>query len=156
MSSPGMSRRTTLTGVMGLGLGLPVLAACSGDDTTSASDPTPTGNASTPEAPASSPAASSPPPGGAFASTSDVPVGGGGVFAEQQVVVTQPTEGEFKGFSFVCTHNGCPVDEVTDEIACPCHGSRFSLTDGSPTAGPAQSPLAVVELVIDGDSISLA
>ena len=72
-------------------------------------------------------------------------------------MVTQPTEGEFQGFSFVCTHSGCPVNQVTDEILCPCHGSKFSLTDGSPTAGPASSPLERMELMVGDDgSISLA
>lgn len=156
MSASGLSRRRALSSAAGVGLGLPVLAACGGDGTTtSASDPSPTPAGPSPSA---SPSASATPevPTGGFASTADIPVGGGGVFEEQQVVVTQPTEGEFKGFSFVCTHSGCPVNQVTDEILCPCHGSKFSITDGSPTAGPASSPLAAVELVVDGDSISLA
>lgn len=160
MGASGLSRRRALSTAAGLGLGLPVLAACAGDETTpGASDPSPTsGGASPTPADPTSPSASAPPeaPTGGFASTADIPVGGGGVFEEQQVVVTQPTEGEFKGFSFVCTHSGCPVNQVTDEILCPCHGSKFSITDGSPTAGPASSPLAAVELVVDGDSISLA
>ncbi|WP_309649825.1 Rieske (2Fe-2S) protein [Nocardioides sp.] len=156
MSASGLSRRRALSSAAGVGLGLPVLAACGGDGTTtSASDPSPTPAGPSPSA---SPSASATPevPTGGFALTADIPVGGGGVFEEQQVVVTQPTEGEFKGFSFVCTHSGCPVNQVTDEILCPCHGSKFSITDGSPTAGPASSPLAAVELVVDGDSISLA
>ena len=156
MGASGVSRRGALTGAMGLGVGLPVLAACSGDDgTTSASDPT-TASPTPTDPPSGSASATSEAPTGGFASTTDIPVGGGGVFEEQKVVVTQPTAGEFKGFSIVCTHSGCPVNQVTDEIMCPCHGSRFSLTDGSPTAGPAPSPLAPVELVVDGDSISLA
>jgi len=156
MGRSGLSRRGALTGAMGLGVGLPVLSACGqGDTTTTASDPTPTGAGAVQPSP---PAAGATPvaPAGGFASTGDIPVGGGGVFEEQQVVVTQPTAGEFKGFSFVCTHSGCPVNQVTDEILCPCHGSRFSLADGSPTAGPASSPLEPIELVINGDSISLA
>jgi Rieske Fe-S protein len=44
--------------------------------------------------------------------TSDVPEGGGTVFREQKVVVTQPEAGDFKAFTAVCTHQGCLVDRV--------------------------------------------
>ena len=72
----------------------------------------------------------------------DVPVGGGAVFRDQKIVVTQPTAGEFKGFSAVCTHQGCIVADVTDgTINCTCHGSKFEITDGAVVAGPAGSPL---------------
>jgi nitrite reductase/ring-hydroxylating ferredoxin subunit len=43
---------------------------------------------------------------------SDVPEGGGVVFRDQKVVVTQPEPGEFKAFTAVCTHQGCLVDSV--------------------------------------------
>ena len=92
-----------------------------------------------------------------FASTGDVPVGGGAVFADEGVVVTQPTEGEFLGFSITCTHQGCPVESVTAEgIRCPCHGSVFDLSSGAPTAGPATSALGAVQLTVDGQDISRA
>jgi Rieske Fe-S protein len=94
--------------------------------------------------------------GGAIAAA-DVPVGGGKVFEDVKVVVTQPTEGDFKAFSAVCTHQGCLVESSSDgEIPCPCHLSRFSLDDGSPLSGPASAPLAPVEITVDGDSITQA
>ena len=40
---------------------------------------------------------------------SAVPVGGGTVYSTEQVVVTQPSEGVFHGFSAICTHQGCLV-----------------------------------------------
>lgn len=86
---------------------------------------------------------------------SDVPVGGGVVRAEAGVVITQPEAGTFLGFSSVCTHQGCDVREVRDDgIYCACHGSLFSITDGSPTAGPASEPLHPVGLADHGDSLS--
>lgn len=141
--TPRLTRRNALVGgVAGVGLGLPLLAAC-GDDDTAITDPTPTSSSSEPAA--------------AFASTSDVPVGGGAVFPDQGVVVTQPTEGEFLGFSITCTHQGCPVDSVTEEgIYCPCHGSIFDLGSGEPTGGPATAPLGSIALIVQGSDISRA
>ncbi len=84
-------------------------------------------------------------------------LGGCFVVAAAKVVVTQPTEGEFKAFSAVCTHQGCVVESSSEgEIPCPCHASRFSLDDGSPVSGPATAPLAAVAITVDGDAISLA
>jgi Rieske Fe-S protein len=76
--------------------------------------------------------------------SADVPVGGGVILPDVQLVVTQPTAGVFKGFSFICTHAGCPVTAVQDgSIICPCHGSHFSITTGEPAPGsPATRPLA--------------
>ncbi|ASW55945.1 Rieske (2Fe-2S) protein [Plantactinospora sp. KBS50] len=95
--------------------------------------------------------------GTALAKTSEIPVGGGKIFGSQAVVVTQPTAGQFKGFSAICTHQGCPVSRVEGgTIECTCHGSRFSIADGSVQAGPAPRPLDEQNITVTGDSISLA
>lgn len=131
------TRRTALTGVAGVGIGLPLLAACGGDD--AATEATP-------------PAA-----GTVVASTADIEVGGGAIFADQELVITQPTEGDFRGFSSICTHQGCPVTSVSDGmIECTCHSSAFSITDGSPQSGPAETPLTEVPLTVEGDQITVA
>lgn len=82
----------------------------------------------------------------------DVPVGGGHVFTDQNVVVTQPAAGTYKGFSATCTHAGCQVDTVSDGfIHCPCHGSRFAITDGAPTSdSPARTPLPAITVTVQG------
>ncbi|KPI22763.1 Rieske (2Fe-2S) iron-sulfur domain-containing protein [Actinobacteria bacterium OK074] len=92
-----------------------------------------------------------------LAATGDIPVGGGKIFKDEKVVVTQPTRGEFKAFSAVCTHAGCTVAEVKDgTIRCPCHGSRFRVADGSVAGGPAPSPLPSEKIEVTGNSITLA
>ena len=90
------------------------------------------------------------------AKTSEIKVGGGAIFAAGQAVITQPTAGEFKAFSSICTHAGCPVAEVTDTINCNCHGSKFSITDGSVVNGPAVTPLPARTVTVSGDSVSVA
>lgn len=86
---------------------------------------------------------------------SEIPVGGGVVRADAGLVITQPEEGTFLGFSSLCTHQGCDVREVNDEgIYCACHGSVFSISDGAPTTGPATAPLRSIQLIDNGDSLS--
>ena len=90
------------------------------------------------------------------AGVDEIPVGGGRVFPERRVVVTQPTAGEFRGFGIVCTHDGCELNAVADgTINCPCHGSRYAITDGSVVQGPARTGLRVEQVAVDGDSVVL-
>jgi Rieske Fe-S protein len=89
--------------------------------------------------------------------TADVPVGGGQILPGPKVVVTQPTAGSFKAFTAVCTHQGCTVGTVSGgTIQCPCHGSRFSIKDGSVVNGPATRPLAAIAIKVVGTSIDQA
>jgi Rieske Fe-S protein len=102
------------------------------------------------------PKAASTPAGHELTKTTDVPVGGGTIFKEQKVVVTQPKKGEFKAFSAICTHEGCTVAKVADgTIDCPCHGSKFHIADGSVAHGPAMRPLPVKHIKVSGKSIYL-
>ncbi|MGW4569480.1 Rieske (2Fe-2S) protein, partial [Streptomyces sp. NPDC004561] len=95
--------------------------------------------------------------GAALAKTSDIPEGGGKIFKEQGVVVTQPAAGTFKAFSSKCTHQGCAVGSVTGgAIVCPCHNSHFSVEDGSVKQGPATQPLPAAKITVSGDEIKMA
>lgn len=92
-----------------------------------------------------------------LAAASEIPVGGGRVFAEEGVVVTQPQAGTFAAFGATCPHQGCLVDQVTDAgITCPCHGSVFALADGAPLEGPATSALETRRVDLAGDRVVLA
>ncbi|MFI7549965.1 Rieske (2Fe-2S) protein [Micromonospora sediminimaris] len=152
-AGPGVrSRRAVLTGAGAVGAAV-VLAACGGEDDDGGAAPSPgpqvtnTGDAGGGDREGAQ----------SLARTTDIPVGGGAVFAAQGVVITQPTAGDFKGFDPVCTHQGCPVSNVDGgTINCTCHGSKFSIEDGSVTAGPATTPLPAKNIKVDGDQIALA
>ena len=133
------TRRAVLGGVAAVGAGA-VLAACGNEptDSTGGGDAISGGDA----------------PAGEIGTTADVPVGGGTVFSEQRIVVTQPTEGDFKAFTAVCTHQGCTVGSVdAGTIQCNCHGSQFSAEDGSVKKGPASKPLAARTIRAKGDKL---
>ena len=95
--------------------------------------------------------------GTVLGTASEIPVGGGKIFAAARVVVTQPVRGQYKGFSAVCTHVGCILSEVADgTIDCPCHGSEFKITNGAVVTGPAPRPLPTKQIkVIDGEIVLL-
>ena len=83
----------------------------------------------------------------------EIPVGGGKIFPDNQTVITQPKKGEFKAFSAICTHQGCLVDTVTTTINCPCHGSKYSIADGSVVNPPAPQPLPPKTIKVDGTDL---
>ena len=133
--SPPVSRRTVLGTAAA---SVAALSGCAGYGGSHATEP------------------SQPPPperGGAngLAYVADIPVGGGAILADRQLVVTQPQEGTFCVLSAVCTHAGCLVASIDDgTINCPCHGSRFDL-NGDVARGPATKPLATApSTVTDG------
>ena len=134
-------RRSVLTGIAAGGVALPLLAACGA------------GGSSGPSAKA----------GEVLTKTGQVPVGGGTILTSANVVVTQPTAGAFKCFSATCTHQGCQVGIVSGGlIQCPCHGSEFSIKDGSNVRGPNGSPGGSVQplpeekITVSGGEVRLA
>ena len=92
--------------------------------------------------------------GAVLVKTAEVPVGSGIILDEAKVVVTQPAAGDFKAFSSICTHLSCPLNGISgDRITCTCHGSSFSISDGTPAGGPARSPLEEIAVTVDGDEV---
>jgi Rieske Fe-S protein len=155
----GPSRRAVIAASGAAGL-TAVLTACGPEGDTSGGEPGPaagtTGGAGTvgsTDAPQSPPGTAG--AGATLARVSDIPVGGGKIFGDRGVVVTQPRAGTIKAFSTACTHQGCSVTKVDATIDCPCHGSRFDITDGSVVGGPAPRGLPPVAIKISGGTISL-
>ncbi len=163
---PGLSRRRVLGLTVAGAAGL-VTAACGGGGSTASGDPTSSASGTSPGTGGSTATS-----GGGSAdlvATSDVPVGGGvfikngkiianpGPQEKLTAVVTQPTAGNFKAFTTTCTHQQCTVGEIKDgAILCPCHGSTYSIKDGSVTGGPAPKALSAIAIKVDGDNITKA
>jgi len=161
---PQRDTRATRRGVLA-GVGLVGLAGAISACTSSGSSSSPGGtgggaSAATSAGAPGAPGASTPAAAGnganALAPTSEIPLGSGKIFTPEKVVVTQPVSGDFKAFSAVCTHMGCLVNQISDgTIDCPCHGSQFSIKDGSVVGGPAPSPLAAQAIKVSGERIIL-
>ena len=132
-----LDRRNVLAGLAAAGIAAPLVAACaSGTDVTG----TPSDGETFPGI-----------------KTSDIPVGGGKIFAGAQIVVTQPSAGQFKAFSAVCTHQGCIVSKIASgTIDCACHGSEYSIDDGSVEKGPARKGLAEKTVTVTGDTLTVS
>ncbi|MFD9097629.1 Rieske (2Fe-2S) protein [Streptomyces collinus] len=147
----GPARRTVVAAAGAAGLAAALTACGSGDDSSDTGNSGNSGNTGNTGAGSGSAA------GTALAKTSDIPEGGGKVFGDKGVVVTQPAAGTYKAFSSKCTHRGCTVGSVADGvIVCPCHNSHFSAEDGSVKKGPATQPLAAAKITVAGDEIKLA
>ena len=124
-----------------------MLAGCSTHDASN-------GGSTPAAAGAATSAAGSASPAGALATTSEIPDGGGKIIDGVHIVITQPEPGSFRAFSAICTHQGCIVSSVSNgTINCPCHGSKYSIKNGSVVHGPAPSPLAAVAIKVEGSSI---
>jgi nitrite reductase/ring-hydroxylating ferredoxin subunit len=162
MTEGTTARRTVLVGMAGAG----ALAACSSPPVPDAAAPnqqpgdvpstaTPATGA-TDAATGTGTATDTPaPPGGT--PISEIPVGGGKIFPDQKVVVTQPVGGTLKAFSTTCTHQKCAVTMISDgHIICPCHGSAFDIESGAPTSdSEAKLPLEAKPIAVSGDRFTL-
>jgi nitrite reductase/ring-hydroxylating ferredoxin subunit len=164
-----VSRRGVLAGSAAAMAAL-ALGACAGSaETASGSSPTSpeptTPDSTTPEPSPTEPSAQDTQSsdggtsGEAIAATG-FPVGGGVVVASTSqgpVVVTQPADGEYRGFNARCPHAGCPVAEVLENtIICNCHGSTFDASTGDRLEGPAPTGLEPVAIQVSDGEIYLA
>ena len=97
---------------------------------------------------------SAPSGGSVLADVDDIPAGGGLVLADEGVVLVRDDGEDVHAFSSTCTHQGCPVSEVTGgRIICPCHGSEFDAETGAVVAGPAPSPLPAVDVKVEDGTV---
>ncbi|MGH3360965.1 MAG: Rieske (2Fe-2S) protein [Nocardioides sp.] len=158
---PLASRRIFFRGLSALGVAA-ALAGCGGEDPpatggekSSPAEPTPT-EAETSDAETESPDGPGDGPT-VLARADEIPVGGGVVLRDQNVVVTQPAAGRFEAFTATCTHEGNPVGVVEDNtITCQYHGSQYDAASGEVTRGPAVNGLTPVKIKVRTGQITRA
>ncbi len=164
------SRRDVLALAGSVVVGGGLLAACGGSNSAApapgltsaaAASAAPTSTAPVSTAPSTGPTSAAATSAGATAKgfsvpTADIPVGGGKIYDAQQLVITQPTAGTFKAFSAVCPHQGCLVSAIENgQIQCPCHASRFAITDGAVLGGPAPTGLPTEKVTVAGATVTV-
>ena len=70
-------------------------------------------------------------------------------FLNDFIVINKNNETQV--FKAHCTHLGCTINKVENNVlVCPCHGSQFNL-DGNPIKGPAYKPLERISAKISSD-----
>jgi nitrite reductase/ring-hydroxylating ferredoxin subunit len=138
MTTEGVSRRGLLAGaaVLGVGVvGVGSLAACGDGGQDGGSNNGATGPVTVP--------------------AKNVPVGGAVIVGA--AIVSQPTAGQYKAFSAVCTHQSCLISQVQGTtVECTCHGSTFSAVDGSVQRGPANRALNARAVTVEGDNLTVS
>ena len=146
-----LPRRAVLA-VGAAGLAGVALAACSSGSTSS-----PSSSAAAPTE-AKSGSASPSTSGAVLTTTAAGPVGGAKLAKADGTtwLVAQPSAGQFVCHSGICTHEGCPLTEVSgDEGICQCHGSKFNANTGAVIQGPATKPLAKQSVSVSGGNVVL-
>ena len=74
-------------------------------------------------------------------------------------VVLANAGGQIYALAELCTHAECPLSEGDldgEELVCPCHGSRFDVKSGEVLSLPANEPLAVYNVKIEGSDVLIA
>ena len=82
--------------------------------------------------------------------------GGSAVMTQggREILLIRDTADTVVALDAKCTHRGCTVayQKATNDIACPCHFSRFKL-DGGVLAGPAKKPLKTFPAALSDDGV---
>jgi nitrite reductase/ring-hydroxylating ferredoxin subunit len=155
------ARRQVLLGASVGGVAL-VAAACGGSSSSTGATTPSTADTSAPSSAAGSSSAPSAAATSAAAATGFIALSK--IPSDSSVSVKDPTGrillmtqsgGKLTALSSVCTHQGCTVAPDGAKLACPCHGSQFSLT-GEVKEGPATVALHTVAVKVTGGQVSLA
>ncbi len=66
------------------------------------------------------------------------------------------TAAGYVALSALCTHEGCTVgfDSPSNNIVCPCHGSKFN-TAGGVLTGPAEAPLKKYKTTLENNILTI-
>jgi nitrite reductase/ring-hydroxylating ferredoxin subunit len=95
------------------------------------------------------------------ASVVEVPDGEmAGFSVEGEDVLVANVGGEYRAIGATCTHAGCNLADDGDledgAVSCMCHGSIFDLTTGEAIGPPADEPVPIFEVRVEGEEIQVA
>ena len=95
------------------------------------------------------------------ATTADLPEGEKvGATVDGEDVFVANVGGEYRAVAATCTHAGCNLaydgELEGDEVSCGCHGSRFDLASGEAIGPPADEPLTVYRVRVEGEEVQVA
>jgi nitrite reductase/ring-hydroxylating ferredoxin subunit len=83
-----------------------------------------------------------------------------GVAVDGEDVLVANVGGEYRAVGATCTHAGCNLADDGDlengSVSCMCHGSEFDLATGEAIGPPADEPLTVYQVRLEGDEIQIA
>jgi cytochrome b6-f complex iron-sulfur subunit len=69
--------------------------------------------------------------------------------------VRRTAPGRAVALSTRCMHRGCQVEPEPDRLACPCHGSEYSL-EGAVLKGPTERPLTRFGVVETAEALVIS
>lgn len=72
------------------------------------------------------------------------------------VLLVRGSGEDIAAYSGYCTHNGCALSQVQEELDCPCHGSKFDASTGEVLAGPATRHLPEVDVIVENGAVRRA
>ena len=68
--------------------------------------------------------------------------------------------GEYRAIGATCTHAGCNLaldgELEGDTVVCGCHGSIFDLASGEAVGPPAEDPVPVFQVRVEGEELQVA
>jgi cytochrome b6-f complex iron-sulfur subunit len=79
----------------------------------------------------------------------------GGYAYNGNIIIIRVGESQYIALSKLCTHQGCTVSYSTNQLVCPCHGSKFD-TSGSVLQGPATASLKKYTVVLNGSTLQIS
>ncbi|MBS1773183.1 MAG: Rieske (2Fe-2S) protein [Bacteroidetes bacterium] len=80
----------------------------------------------------------------------------GGSVVSNDVLVMCTAANTYAAVADACTHEGCALnyDASSKQVACPCHGGRFS-TAGDVISGPPKTALQKFNVSKSGDILTI-
>ena len=81
------------------------------------------------------------------------------VEVENEQVLLVNVDGNIHAVDDICSHAYASLSEGDlrgEEVECPLHGGAFNAVTGAPTNPPANEPLRVYSVQVEGDDILVA